>query len=159
MRSAALALLLTLGVAAGCSVGGTKTVAVTVTATTTVELTTTKPVPVKPPTTVYVPQAGGGVEYKPPEIFVGASGGAFTDIRWRTYGSSPAIADAKVPHNDCVPSCAGGHITTTTVTIWLTRIAPCKGVPAYSTAEVIKSSNPDEEGNSTDLGALCAEGG
>ena len=32
--------------------------------------------------------AGGGVEYKPEIIYVGVSGGGYTDVRWRTYGGS-----------------------------------------------------------------------
>jgi hypothetical protein len=98
------------------------------------------------------------VEYRPEVIYVGVSGGGYTDVRWRTYGGSVAVADAKVPHNECLPNCAASPITYTNVTLHLTRIGPCKGVPAYGQAEIIKSSDPAEQGGITDLAALCTEG-
>jgi hypothetical protein len=146
------------GLAGGYALRGSDTVAITTTATTTVNSTVTKSVPVRPPMTIYVPQAGGDVEYMPEVIYVGVSGGGYTGVRWRTYGKSPAIADANVPHNDCIPNCAAGKTTHTDVTLHLTRIRPCKGVPAYGEAQIVKSSDPAEEGSITDLAALCAEG-
>lgn len=162
MRTAAAVVLLlgvlAAGLAAGYALRGSDTIAITTTATTRVSTTVTKSVPVEPPTTIYVPQAGGGVEYKPEVIYVGVSGGGYNDVRWRSYGKSVAVADAKVPHNDCVPNCAAGKTTYTDVTLHLTRIVPCKGVPAYGDAQIVKSSDPAEEGSTTDLAALCAEG-
>lgn len=88
---------------------------------------------------------------------LGVSGGGFEITRWRTYGGNLAVADAKIGHNDCAPNCGSGHMTFSTVVIHLTRIAPCKGSPAYAEAEIMKSSDPAEEGSITDLAAFCSE--
>jgi hypothetical protein len=122
-----LALLLVVAlVALGC---GTRTVSQTVTETTTHARTVTVTKRVTPQPRVFVP-AHGQLEYMPDLMGLGASS-AIEDIHWKTYGGPTALGVGVWPKNDCVPGCAGGHITRVKVTVRLTRRILCRGVLAY----------------------------
>lgn len=108
---------------------GTTTTTRTVQVTSTNVRTVTITKPVTPPPRVFVP-AHGHLEYMPDLIGLGASS-AIEQIRWKTYGGPIAVGVGIFPRNDCVPSCAGGHITPVKVTVKLRRRILCRGVLAY----------------------------
>ena len=136
------------------------TIAETQVVTETVKQTETVTETVAPEPTMFVPQAGGTPEFKPDQLFTGASGGGWVIEKWISYGDEVAEATGYTEFNDCEPSCAEGNLTRVQATIQLSRRIPCKGVVAYDRLDVIKSS--DEAALSTGFyesrGVLCGEG-
>jgi hypothetical protein len=157
-RARALGIALIVASAAGCA--ASKTVTSTVVRTTTVTATETLVRTQKPEPTIYVPEAGGTPEYKPANIYIGASSSGYSITKWLSYGGPTARAIATFDSNDCTPTCAQGHITTIRLTILLSQRTPCKGVPAYAQLAVVRSDNEAlmNTGHEDDLSALCREG-
>jgi hypothetical protein len=134
--------------------------AVTVTLDRTVTQVETKTVELKTPPepVIYVPGAGGSLEYKPRDVAPGVSAPGFLVKRWLTYGGETARAHAEVESNDCIPDCASGTRTRRSVTITLSRIGPCKGLPAYLQVYVEESEDTELVGDGVDLAPYCQEG-
>ena len=77
--------------------------------------------------------------------------------RWISYGGLTARAVARTHSNDCVPSCVAGHRASASTTILFAGRVPCKGVRAYGSFQVVRTTNPSvaEAGEIRDLTHLC----
>lgn len=77
--------------------------------------------------------------------------------RWISYGGLTARAVARTHSNDCVPSCVAGHRASASTTILFAGRVPCKGVRAYGSFQVVRTTNPSvaEAGEIRDLMHLC----
>jgi uncharacterized protein YecT (DUF1311 family) len=107
---------------------------------------------------IYVPQLESAPLYKPGGVGFSVDGGDIWRIdRWISYGGRTARAVVRTHSNDCVPSCVGGHRTYATTTILFEGRVPCKGVRAYATFHVVRTTNASVAavGDVRDLTRLC----
>jgi hypothetical protein len=110
-----------------------------------------------PSRVVYVPQLGVSPEVRPRYVAPAATNQGFVIKRWRSYGGERAVADAEYSARGCKPSCATGTWTISRNVLVLSRIGACEGLPAYLTATVRKSDDPEMEGTSVDLARFCRD--
>lgn len=114
------------------------------TLTKTVTRTTTVAVAAGATRAVFVPQANGPPEYKPSSIYVSdtlRNTTTYNVEKWLSYGGEIARARAEWDRTDCSRSCAEGHSDVVYVTVSLSGVYACDGVPAYGSLGVETTSN------------------
>ncbi len=107
---------------------------------------------------IYVPQLEAAPLYKPGAVGFSVDGGDIWGIdRWISYGGRTARAVARTHTNDCVPSCVGGHRAYATTTVLFEGRVPCKGVRAYASFHVVRTTNASVAavGDVRDLTSQC----
>jgi uncharacterized protein YecT (DUF1311 family) len=107
---------------------------------------------------IYVPQLDAVPLYRPGAVGFSVDGGDIWQIdRWISYGGLTARAVARTHSNDCVPGCATGQRTSATTTILFAGRVPCKGVRAYASFHVVRTTSASVAavGEVRDLTHLC----